>query len=239
MAVNPSSQIYCCGPCGSSGGNGVQNGGHTIRRNDTCPVMEIEVRGKNGDGVDLTGWTAEGYLFGLTLLSNDLPDNETEMWVEDTALIRRGDDLRIESMDGSEWVNVTTIDRTLGSMEVARAQKDTLPATHEMDTPIYILRSEEIPVDIAMESYTLGQREDIVFVEDDDKLDDNIVGSVDNEDRIKRSILTVRWRVGDTAVSGKFYLQINLSGPNGERLTLPRNGPGYPITVVNDADNLI
>lgn len=238
MTINPSSQTYCCNPC-TSGDNASQNGGHTIRRNDTCPYMEIEVRAKNKDGVDLADWTAEGYLFGLTVISNDLADNVTEVWVDDTSLIRRGDYIRIESKDGSEWINVTSIDRTLNNIVVDRAQKNTLPAIHDMDSPIYILRSENIPVEITMESYEQGQREDVVYVQDEDKLDDNVTGFTESSDRIKRTLLTVKWRTQDTAVSGTFYLQINLSGPNGERMTLPRNGAGYPITVVNDADNLV
>lgn len=236
--IDPSSQIYCCGPC-STGDNANQYGGHTIRRNDTCPVMEIEVRSKSGDGVDLTDWTAEGFLFALTHLSNDLADNVNEAWVDDTINIRRGDDIRVESIDGSEWLDVTDIDRALNTITVDRGQKGTLPASHTMDTPLYVSRGESIPVSIEMQPYVLGQRQDIVYVEDEDKLDDNVTGTVVNQTRIKRTVLTVRWRTTDTAISGKFYLQINLSGPNGERMTLPRNSPGYPITVVNDADNLV
>jgi hypothetical protein len=200
--------------------------------------MEIEVRTKSGDGVDLTDWTAEGFLFALTYLSNDLADNVNEVWVDDTINIRRGDNIRVESIDGSEWLDVTAINRSLHTLTVDRGQKGTLPASHTMDTPLYISRGESIPVSISMQSYTQGLRQDIVYVEDEDKLDDNVTGSVSNEDRIKRTVLTIHWRVSDTAISGKFFLQINMTGPNGERLTLPRNSPGYPITIVNDADNL-
>lgn len=236
--INPSAQIYCCGPC-SNGDDGNQYGGHTIRRNDTCPVMEIEVRAKSGEGVDLTNWTAEGFLFALTYLSNDLADNVNEAWVEDTINIRRGDDIRVESLDGSEWLDVTDLDRTLHTLTVDRGQKGTLPSSHSMDTPLYVSRGESIPVSITMEPYSKGQREDFVYVEDENKLDDNVSGSVSDQDRIKRTVLAVNWRATDTAISGNFFLQINLSGPNGERLTLPRNSPGYPITIVNDADNLV
>jgi len=210
-----------------------------IRRNDTCPVMEIEVRAKNGDGVDLTNWTSEGFLFALTHLSNDLEDNVNEAWVDETANIRRGDDIRVESLDGSEWLDVTDIDRTLHKLTVDRGQRGTLPAVHTMEMPLYVSRGESVPVSITMEPYSAGQREDWVYVEDDNKLDDNVAGTVVSQDRIKRTVLTVNWRASDTAISGQFYLQINLSGPNGERLTLPRNSPGYPITIVNDADNLV
>lgn len=236
--INSSSQVYCCGPS-STGDSANQNGGHTIRRNDTCPVMEIEVRDKSGDGVDLTDWTAEGFLFALTHLSNDLADNVDEVWVDDTINIRRGDDIRVESLDGSEWLDVTDIDRTLHKLTVDRAQRGTLPANHFMETPLYVSKGESIPVDITMQTYSSGQREDFVYVEDDDKLDDNVAGTVVSNDRIKKTVLTVRWRVEDTAVAGQFYLQINLSGPDGERMTLPRNGAGYPITIVNDADNQV
>jgi hypothetical protein len=193
--------------------------------------MEIDVRAKNGDGVDLTNWTAEGFLFALTRLSNDLQDNTNEVWVDDTINIRRGDSIRIESIDGSEWLEVTDIDRNLHNITVDRGQRGTIPSVHTMDTPLYVSRAESIPVSITMEQHSIEQREDWVYVED------NIAGSVLNEDRIKRTTLTVNWRTSDTAISGKFYLQINLSGPNGQRLTLPRNSPGYPITIVNDADN--
>jgi len=236
--IDSTTQIYCCGPC-STGSNGNQYGGHTIRRNDTCPVMEIEVRTKNGDGVDLTNWTAESFLFALTYLSNDLADNTNEVWVDDTINIRRGDDIRVESLDGSEWLDVTGVDRTLHSLTVDRGQKGTIPNQHVMDTPLYVSRGENIPTSIEMLSYASGFREDIVYVQDGNKSDDNVSGSVSSADRIKRTVLTVHWRIEDTAIAGGFFLQVNLRGPNGERLTLPRNSPGYPITIVNDADNLV
>jgi hypothetical protein len=220
----------------ATGGCGDPNATFTIRRNDTCPKMRVVVCA-HGQPVDLTGWTAVGMLFAATSLASEALDTDTVLNVLDAANIGRGDPARFESDDAPrEWIDIHAVDKLASTITVARGHRSTMPATHPSDTPLVVVKAEDVPVAIEMTWIEdPGIETQVTYIDDD--------GTELTEDEMKTTLksteLVVNWRTSDTARVGQFLMQITLKGPGGERLTLPRNSNGYPIIVTRDADDQV
>jgi hypothetical protein len=225
--INPSKQTYCetmC-PC-NPGGSGPF---FELRRNDTCPAMEIVVKGKNGEPVDLTGWTAEATMFLIRSVYVDVEDDADTIQLESVAGIRAGDVLRVESEeDEREKLLVTDVDRDGDVLTVTRGHDSTTAAAIPADTAVYDVLVDDIPVEIELE--TLDEQQASYYQVS--------VGDVEEDETIVSSKLVVRWRASDTSRPGDFLVQVEMTNDEtGEKITLPRGSSGYLVRVRRDAND--
>ena len=225
-----------CG-CGSDAGISARSGcSFAIRRHDTAPRMEIEVKDANGQPLDLTDWTAEGTLTWRSLILRDITDDEDDenyekVLLDSVASCAAGDIIRIEEMDGPrELLRVISVDRINYEATVERGYDSTTPANHSYGTPVIAVRSTSIPVEVVQINAS-------AYVENDPSTGQ--FGDGVAQDLIASTKLVVKWRSSDTAISGNLLLEIKLTSPDDLTMTMPLEGGGYPVSIRSDADDSV
>ncbi len=219
MSVSPSTIAYCCPSATSASG---QTSAFVIRRHDTCPWFELEVKSSCGSIPDLEGWTAFATLFWRDWIQSTVCADETIIPLDNVSNAMAGDQVRIEDPDNPEIVTITSVDRVAYVIHVTRSAT---PAPHPQDTVVYGIRAADIPIEIISETTDWMSDSDVVVV---DSSAPQLV--------TVRTLLRIRWRESDTAKSGSYYVEIQLRGPDGEKLTFPRESLGYPVKIITDSD---
>lgn len=208
----PCSPTSACGP-------------FRLRRNDTCPRMEIDVRTGTGLPADLTDWTATGRLFWIGQISEDIDNTQTTFQMPNVANVAKGDIISFEEVDAPrELATVTAVDRVNSIVTVTRGSSSTTATSHAAWLPVIGLRSSGIPVDITQEIHEGGgQFGDGGLSEEPDQ----------STPQVTATKLVVKWRAQDTAVAGRLLLEIVLASPAelGLALTLPVAHRGYPVRI--------
>jgi hypothetical protein len=222
----PSQESFCesiC-PCEDPA-----SGKFVIRRNDTCPILEIDIKGDKNRPVDLSEWTPKVILFYYSRAYQYHDDETFEIILNNTNEIREGDVLRIDTgLENMELVLVTEVDNTSSTIIVERGHDSTIPAPIPEGAPFFCIIAEDIPAEIHVR---FGEVEDPRF---------HTVGASESEDDppILSTKVLVKWRASDTSRIGNFYIQVELtSDDTDQKLTIPRKSIGYPIYITRDANN--
>ncbi|MCE5191864.1 MAG: hypothetical protein LLG08_08930 [Actinomycetia bacterium] len=177
-----------------------------------------------GSSPDLEGWTAQATLFWRDWMQASICSEEEVIPLDSVANAMVGDSCRIEDPDARETVVITSVDRVA---QVVRVTRGDSPRSHAQDTPFYGIRASGIPVEIVQETTPWNNDPDVV-----------VVDSNAPEYTTVRTLLRVRWRQSDTIMSGSYYVEIQLCGPDGEKLTFPRDSIGYPVRIALDSNDL-
>lgn len=184
--------------------------------------MQVDVIGENGEPVDLTGWTAVGILHYSTTLYDDLTasSSDTEIELETVENVKTGDVIRFEQPDADrELAIVTAIDRVNDVVTATRGYNGTTPIIHYNDEKVVGIRSSDIPVTILKT-----------------EVEDFSYDASEGDMLLTRTYLKVNWRSSDTVQSGQYSLEIKLTGPNGEQMSLPRSG-SFSILIQDDSED--
>lgn len=211
-----------------------------IRRHDTAPRMEIDVRLPGGEPADLADWTATANLFWLAYLAADIDNQPTTTIVPLSAIdsVALADVLRFEQVASPrELADVLSVDAVGWTVGVTRGFQGSPIAAHVAGECVVGMRATGIPVDIVpitVPSSGVGQFGDGAC---------NVTGPSSGDptsETLTATKLVVLWRPEDTAASGRLLLQVVLEGPPGSglRMTLPRNCAGYRVDVTLDSDDL-
>lgn len=163
-----------------------------------------------------------GTLFWRNWLQASVCADEDALALDDVSPAMIGDAGRIEDPDAAEDVEIVAVDRVA---QVIRVTRGLTPYAHPQDTAFYGIRSTDIPVEIIQETTPWNDDPSVVVV---DPGAPTIVTITTK--------LRVRWRQSDTAAAGSYYLEVRLIGPEGEKLTFPRDKIGYPVKIVVDSD---
>lgn len=224
--TSPSNQSFCETLCSCEAGGA---DAFRLRRHDTCPAMEIVVRGKNNEPVDLTDWTATATLFYIRRIYSPAADDDTLLYLDATKSVNIGDVIRAETPDAPrELMLVSAVDREADTITVTRGHDSTTPVALPDEQVLVGLKATDIPVEIVLETLE-AQQASYYQVEAGTPSDDPVIVS---------SKLLVKWRSSDTLHAGDYYVQVELENTDtGEKMTLPRGSTGYPVRISQDAND--
>lgn len=215
----------------------------TIRKNDTCPVFRVQLRGKTTSQlIDLEKWDGKAKMFYNLILFREIESIEqTEIYFEDVSNVRIGDVISLFHLDmGEEKILVEEIDRDNDILTVQREYDESSGVTGNIDI---IKCSHTMHENIEINVYNEMNSWDSYNV-DWTNIDQN--GSeyaLQNQNTISATYIEIEWKKEHTSRIGIFNLEIqlynielldNLGQPE-KLLSLPiGKNTYYKIAVVDD-----